>query len=98
MKLTKKERCKYYKKAIERVKDGRNYERFICIALRNIVNERKDEHIGADEVRIIFKEFGEKIPSSVSWLAGSWWREEDIESRITVLKKCVKETSPNPKK
>jgi hypothetical protein len=99
MKLTKKERNKYYKRAIRRVKKGKHYERFICIALRNIVNDDKDGYfISSSEIPVIFKEFGKRITKmGECWISGRWWPEEDIKSRVKVLNQCIKETNPKTK-
>lgn len=96
MKFTKKQRNKFYKKALKLYQNPEpDTSNFICCLLDRIVENETNEYIGAITLEI-FPEFAKFEPKDAG--VGMWWPERDKESRIKALKKCIKETNPKPKK
>jgi len=103
MKFTKRQRNKYYKDTLQHlinhIFENENIIRVysICWSLEDILE--KDMEITATYTQILtwFPELEKRNPNSTEH--GSFWYDRsDKDSRVKVLKACIKETNPKPKK
>ena len=93
MKLTKRERHKHYKLALESIKN--DTQTFACCALQYSF-KTPEWWYGLDrpeKVSSIFTEFGKKKPKNRSFV---WWpdNKEGKNKRIKALEECIEETKP----
>jgi len=101
MKLTKRQRHSYYKKALLSVRLVPNssdkvgyYDRFICISLKKTVF---GFGITTNTVPDLFPEFKKWKEKRKYFTTNAWWNPNNKSIRVRVLNQCIKETSPKKK-
>ena len=105
MKFTKRQRNKYYRATLHHLINHifedvtRTYS--ICWSLEDVL-EKDIKDVSHHLYRTIvswFPELEKRNPSLHNNQYGSFWYDRsDRDSRIKVLKACIKETNPKPKK
>lgn len=100
MKPNKSQRHKYYKEALVKLRDkNRKGANGLCIILGYIM-EPKEYHLPIYYQNVIdsFPELLAKRPKHITYRGSVWFPEADKESRIAILKSCIKQTAPKKRK
>jgi hypothetical protein len=97
MKLTKSQRHKYYKKALESFLVE---PEFLCVILKGFLDTDYCTSMLMYDVQGSFPELLKRKPEGVGMF---WWgiqimHKEGITPRLKVLRACIRETAPNKRK
>ena len=96
MKLTKRQRNLVYKDTLKRFNE--KISKFICTNLAKIVLEKYHFYPDQHQIEYDFPELLKFKPKKFPTQGSMWWVERNRNKRIEVLKACIKETNPKPKK
>jgi len=91
--LSIEERHEVYKDALKRIK--LNQSSFICTAIDMSLWYSKFRDYDIDDIPEIMPEFAAYKPVGIC-VYELWWPENDKQSRIDCLTKCIELTAPKP--
>jgi len=100
MKFTKRQRNALYKETLKRFLTMSRQQRssFICTNLARMVERKYNFYPDQYQIEDLFSELVKFKPKKFPTEGGMWWVASNEKRRIDVLKSCIRQTIPKPKK